>query len=113
MSNNKLELKRKREQNMVNQMIRIYCKKNHKDQSADGLCEECKALLEYSKKRSERCPFMETKTFCNNCTVHCYSPEMKEKIRNVMRFSGPRMLIYHPVTCIWHGITGIINKKNK
>ena len=36
---------------------------------------------------------------------------MKEKIRNVMRFSGPRMLIYHPVTCIWHGITGIINKK--
>ena len=40
MSNNKLELKRKREQNMVNQMIRLYCKKNHKDQSADGLCEE-------------------------------------------------------------------------
>ena len=79
MSNNKLELKRKREQNMVNQMIRLYCKKNHKDQSTDGLCEECKALLEYSKKRSERCPFMETKTFCNNCTVHCYSPEMKEK----------------------------------
>ena len=113
MSNNKLELKRKREQNMVNQMIRLYCKKNHKDQSADGLCEECKALLEYSKKRSERCPFMETKTFCNNCTVHCYSPEMKEKIRNVMRFSGPRILIYHPVPCIWNGITGIIYKKNK
>lgn len=112
MSNNSIEAKRKREQNMVNQMIKLYCKKNHNDQNADGLCDECRNLLEYSQKRSEKCPFMEIKTFCNNCSVHCYSSEMREKIRNVMRFSGPRMLIYHPITCIWHGITGLKVKKN-
>lgn len=32
---------------------------------------------------------METKTFCSNCKVHCYKPEMREKIRDVMRFPAP------------------------
>ena len=45
---------------------------------------------------------METKTFCSNCKVHCYKPEMREKIRDVMRFSGPRMLFVHPVAAIRH-----------
>ncbi len=27
---------------------------------------------------------------------------MKEKIKTVMRFSGPRMLIYHPIMAIRH-----------
>ncbi len=111
MSKDKLDVKRQREQKMVTQMIKLYCRKNHKDQNAAGLCEDCNDLLVYSQKRSERCPFMETKTFCNNCKVHCYSPEMRKKIRKVMRFSGPRMLIHHPITCIWHGISGLNNKK--
>ena len=45
---------------------------------------------------------METKTFCSNCKVHCYRPDMRERIRAVMRFSGPRMLLYHPITGIRH-----------
>lgn len=45
---------------------------------------------------------METKTFCSNCKVHCYKPDMREKIREVMRFSGPRMLFYHPIMAIRH-----------
>ena len=46
--------------------------------------------------------FMENKTFCSNCRVHCYKPEMREKIREVMRFSGPRMLLCHPILAVWH-----------
>jgi hypothetical protein len=45
---------------------------------------------------------MESKTFCSNCKVHCYKPEMREKIREVMRFSGPRMIFHHPITAIRH-----------
>lgn len=45
---------------------------------------------------------METKTLCSNCKVHCYKPEMREKIRAVMRFSGPRMMFRHPVTAVCH-----------
>ena len=94
--------KREKEKEVVSLMIELYCKKQHG--SKKGICPECKALNEYAKLRSNKCPFMETKTFCSNCKVHCYKPEMREKIREVMRFSGPRMIFYHPILAIRHVI---------
>lgn len=94
--------KREREKATVSEMIALYCKKQHK--TKHGLCPECMELNEYARLRSDKCPFMETKTFCSNCKVHCYKPEMREKIRQVMRFSGPRMIFTHPIMAIRHVI---------
>ena len=102
--------KRDKENRVVSEMIKLYCKKRH---GKVGICEECMELTDYCKKRIEQCPFMEEKTFCNQCKVHCYSKEMQEKIRKVMRFSGPRMLIYHPIMAIHHLIETIKNKNTK
>jgi hypothetical protein len=104
-----IDNKREYEKQVVSQMITIYCKKQHK--SNGTLCSECQQLDEYAKQRSDKCPFMETKTFCSNCKVHCYKPEMREKIRAVMRFSGPRMIFYHPVTAVRHLIETKKEKK--
>ncbi len=95
------EAKRQQEKEVVSLMIALYCRKKH---GGKTLCPDCAALDAYAKKRSEHCPFMETKTFCSNCKVHCYKPEMRQKIRQVMRFSGPRMIFYHPVMAIRHVI---------
>lgn len=95
-----VESKREREKVLVSQMIKLYCRKKHKSQN--GFCPECRELDEYAKQRSDKCPFMETKTFCSNCKVHCYKPRMREKIREVMRFSGPRMMLYHPILAVKH-----------
>ena len=65
-----------------------------------GLCGDCRELLEYSLARLEHCKFGNTKTKCHKCPVHCYRPDMREKIRTVMRFSGPRMLLYHPLEAL-------------
>ncbi len=100
---NKTELKREREKKTVSEMISLYCRKNHGTKKG-LLCDECRQLLDYATARSDKCPFMENKTFCSNCKVHCYKPEMREKIRIVMRFSGPRMIMYHPVMAIRHVI---------
>ena len=94
-----LQTKREREKALVSRMIALYCKKNHGGKS---LCPDCAALDAYARQRSDRCPFMETKTFCSNCQVHCYKPEMRERIRAVMRFSGPRMILYHPILAVRH-----------
>ena len=94
--------KREQEKALVSQMIALYCRKNH--HTSSGLCPECQALDQYARQRSDRCPFMERKTFCSNCPVHCYKPQMREKIRQVMRFSGPRMLLSHPEVVIRHMI---------
>ena len=96
------ETKREKEKKGVSLMISLYCRKKHG--SRQELCPECEALKQYALLRSDKCPFMETKTFCSNCKVHCYKPEMREKIREVMRFSGPRMICYHPVLAVSHVI---------
>ena len=94
-------VKREREKVIVSRMIALYCRKNH---GGKTLCPDCAALDAYARQRSDKCPFMETKTFCSNCRMHCYQPEMREKIRAVMRFSGPRMLFHHPIPAIRHMI---------
>lgn len=97
-----VQSKREREKKIVSEMIALYCRKKHG--TKDSLCPDCAALSEYALMRSDKCPFMETKTFCSNCRVHCYKPDMREKIREVMRFSGPRMLTVHPVMAVRHVI---------
>ena len=101
--------KREREKEIVSQMIALYCKRKHGNRN--GLCVQCKELEAYAKMRSDKCPFMETKTFCSNCRVHCYQPAMREKIREVMRFSGPRMIFIHPIIAIKHVIETKKEKK--
>ena len=63
-----LQSKREREKQVVEAMIRLYCRKKH---GGKELCPQCAALLDYACRRSDHCPFMETKTFCSNCKVHC------------------------------------------
>ncbi|MGN0970729.1 MAG: nitrous oxide-stimulated promoter family protein [Aristaeellaceae bacterium] len=93
------QTRRQREKQLVSRMIALYCRKNH---GGKVLCPDCAALDSYARQRIDRCPFMETKTFCSSCRVHCYQPRMRESIRAVMRFSGPRMLFHHPVTALRH-----------
>ena len=109
MNKNKIELKLEREKRTVALMIRLYCRKKHGNKKE--LCSECEALLEYAMLRSDKCPFMESKTFCSNCRVHCYKPDMREKIRTVMRFSGPRMIFSHPIMAIRHVVESKKEKK--
>ncbi|MBE5841078.1 MAG: nitrous oxide-stimulated promoter family protein [Butyrivibrio sp.] len=106
---NKTEKKREREKKTVSEMIALYCRKNHGTKGRK-LCDECRELREYAVSRSDKCPFMENKTFCSNCKVHCYKPEMRKKIRKVMRYSGPRMIFHHPVMALRHVIE---NKREK
>ena len=96
----------RRESKTLKQMIEMYCRENH---SSNGLCPQCSALIEYARQRLEKCPFQEGKTTCAQCPVHCYAPEMREKIRIVMRYSGPRMVYKHPIASIWH----LIDRRRK
>lgn len=96
-----IDEKREREKEMVSQMIALYCRGKHGSRRG-ALCPECGALRDYARERSDHCPRMEVKTFCSNCPVHCYRPEMRERIRQVMRDSGPRMLFHHPAAAIRH-----------
>lgn len=106
-----------KEKKLIPVMIRKYCKGKHKAQrktqgvKGKEVCAECQELTEYALFRLEKCPFKVNKKFCSFCRVHCYKPEMREKIKAVMKYSGPRMLFSHPIFAISHVVQMIKNKK--
>ncbi|KGI61289.1 MULTISPECIES: nitrous oxide-stimulated promoter family protein [unclassified Prevotella] len=80
-------------------MIELYCR-HHLHQDAPS--REYVELINYACRRIDHCPFGVDKHACKDCPVHCYTPQMREKIRQVMRWSGPRMLFYSPRATLRH-----------
>lgn len=93
-----IEDKRQKEMNIVTLMIHLYCQ-YHNDINE-------KELIDYAILRIKKCPMMKKKTFCSRCEIHCYEKNMQDKIKKVMRYSGPRMIFYHPIITIKHMMKG-------
>jgi hypothetical protein len=101
-----------REQKTIAAMIALYCRDHHSadtetvgkatEPDDDGLCADCSELLAYARLRLEKCRYGAEKPTCANCETHCYRPAMRERVREVMRYSGPRMLRHHPVLAVAH-----------
>lgn len=91
-----------REKRIVSTMIALYCKHHHRAEDGSELCAECAELREYALQRLSRCAHGEEKPSCKRCPIHCYKPAMRERIVKVMRYSGPRMMLYHPIMALRH-----------
>ena len=104
--------RRQMEKDVLSSMIGIYCHGNHHTPKGE-LCPKCKEFETYALMRTDKCPFMATKTFCSACKVHCYSKEWKPYVREVMRYAGPRMLFHHPFLALLHGFITLKQKFNK
>ncbi len=89
-----------RERRTFDVMLKMYCRDRH--QSVKGLCASCAALQAYARERLAECPFQEDKSSCLKCPVHCYAPEMRARVREVMRYAGPRMIWHHPWLALMH-----------
>ncbi|MGP0059289.1 MAG: nitrous oxide-stimulated promoter family protein [Beijerinckiaceae bacterium] len=98
-------IRRAREFRTIAAMLRMYCRTHHGSKDAP-LCDDCIELHDYARRRLERCLFGEAKPTCVHCTVHCYKAIMRERVRQVMRWAGPRMLWRHPVLTVRHLIDG-------
>jgi len=95
------ERRLRREWRTIEAMISLTCKDLHGGRRG-ALCAECQELRDYAEQRLIRCPFGQEKPTCANCKVHCYRPEMREKVRLVMRHAGPKMLLHHPALALLH-----------
>ena len=94
---------------LIKKMIRIYCTQNHR--TGNGICDECSELYTYSSERLRKCPHGENKPVCANCKIHCYKKEYRERMKKVMRFSGPRVIFYKPVASLKHLIKEKLNRE--
>jgi hypothetical protein len=97
--------RRAREIAMIAAMLQMYWRAHHDERDA-AFCADCAELHDYARRRLERCVFGDAKPTCANCTVHCYKASMRERVRQVMRWAGPRMVWRHPVLAVRHMIDG-------
>ena len=95
----------RREKRTIDKMVHVYCKGNHKTKG-NQLCLDCSEFLAYAFLRLDKCPFQEEKSTCGKCLVHCYQPQMREKAKKVMRYSGPRLLLRAPGLALHHVFDG-------
>jgi len=108
---------------LLGDFSRIYCKGKHGDAVRGPLespgadlgvyggkppvvCAECADLLRYAEQRRAFCP-KDPKPFCSHCDTHCYSPEMRDRMREVMRYAGPRSFLHgHAIDGVKHLLEG-------
>jgi len=82
-------------------MVWLSCVGRH-GTPGDALCHDCRELLDFARARLDACVFAEAKPVCAVCAVHCYRKDMRERIRAVMRWAGPRMIWRHPLLALLH-----------
>jgi hypothetical protein len=89
-----------KDQHILEEFVHIYCGGQHKTSNGQ-LCGDCQDLLSYSLQRLQRCP-QDPKPACKHCEIHCYKPVYREQIRDVMRYSGKRLLLQGRLDLLWH-----------
>ena len=87
----------------LEKMVGLYCRGRH---GGKELCASCAELLAYAAARLAKCPH-HPKPACKDCRTHCYSPGMRARVKEVMRYSGPRMALRHPILTLKHRLSGI------
>ncbi|WP_028543773.1 nitrous oxide-stimulated promoter family protein [Paenibacillus taiwanensis] len=102
-----------KEKETLTYMVRIYCCAHHQQETIDNkmkaapLCDSCAALTRYAYKRLSHCQFGAHKPTCGKCPIHCYKPDMRESIKQVMRYAGPRMVYRRPIMAMRHLISSL------
>ncbi len=93
----------------------VYCKDHHIEEikSLSGLpaqlsslekypsCASCRDFLNYAIERRLNCP-LEEKPVCKHCQVHCYRSDYREKVREIMRYSGKALIKRGRLDLLWH-----------
>ncbi len=107
----RLDNKKEKDIRVLGQFISIFCRENHHSEAKEAfsvkddrlrrilsdkelvLCQVCSKLLNHGVAKLLLCPY-DPKPTCKKCATHCYAPGYRERIREVMKFSG-RYLITH------------------
>ncbi len=103
------EKKRQDEKRLISEMIAYYCQKKH-GSAAGRPWEGCLKTEGYAHPRLGPRPVTGDKNLFSPCAGHRYAPRRGGRIREVMRYSGPHMLIRHPLLVVRHALTGMQNK---
>ena len=115
----RLDDKKTKDIRVMRNFIAIFCRENHQMEKKDVfpvedarlrqslgdeelvLCQDCSRLLNHGIAKLLLCPY-DPKPMCKKCATHCYAPGYREKMRQVMRFSGKYMIKHGRLDLLFH-----------
>jgi hypothetical protein len=65
------------------------------------LCHDCAQLLKYAVTMRLICPH-DPKPMCKKCSDHCYKPEYRQKMKEVMKRAGISLIKRGRVDLLYH-----------
>ena len=117
MAKREISKKEKEDIGVLMKFVAVYCRENHPGEKDPfsfklfdikevkkeeiPLCRNCTRLLAYGLTMRMKCPH-DPKPMCKNCETQCYRGEYKEKIREIMKFSGIYMIKHGRVDLLYH-----------
>lgn len=66
------------------------------------LCPACAEFFSYAVLKRQKCPLEAEKPSCKHCRIHCYAPQQRALVRQIMAWSGKRMLLRGRLDYLWH-----------
>jgi hypothetical protein len=98
---------------LIGKFVEVYCSGKHKTavkttfQLPFGLgerqlCPECSVFMKYAVTRRIKCPLEAQKPTCKHCKVHCYNKSNLAKVKEIMEYSGKRLMLRGRLDYIWH-----------
>lgn len=107
--------KQKKDLKVLVSFVQTYCLAKHERQAEAALppelentlgkgvtlCPDCAGLVAYAVEKRRKCP-LEPKPSCKHCHIHCYSKEHRARVREIMAFSGRRMIMRGRLDYLWH-----------
>jgi len=115
----RLDGKKAKDIRVMRNFIAIFCRENHQVEKKDVfpvedarlrqslgdeelvLCQDCSRLLNHGIAKLLLCPY-DPKPMCKKCATHCYAPGYREKMQQVMRFSGKYMIKHGRLDLLFH-----------
>lgn len=105
-----------KDMSVLGRFVALYCKDKHADRPKTRftykgvddrlwkgieLCDECAKMLTHGTAKRLICP-NEPKPYCKDCDIHCYSPGYRQQVRQIMRYSGKKMMMRGRLDMIYH-----------
>ncbi len=103
----------KKDIRLIGKFVEVYCNGKHGDISRSPfllpedlgqrrVCSDCATFMKYAVSKRVKCPLEAEKPSCKHCRIHCYSKEQREKVREIMSYSGRKLMMCGRLDYVWH-----------
>lgn len=98
---------------LIGKFVETYCSGKHSGSTRKAcslpadlghrlLCSDCTDFLQHAVMKRLNCPLEDEKPSCKRCRIHCYAAPHRENVREIMAYSGRKLIMRGRLDYLWH-----------